>query len=846
MIVAFLPLALTPIQLLRCAMSVLLETHWGDVVVDLVDLEVNNHPNPLSKNFLKLAKARQYTQNLVYRIDRISCEAAQGDGDLEEVTIARTGCPRGNGRGGASLEAYLQAAAAITTAKSSSLKDNEGGRRANKATANDAATEELEHIVEASPLRFLKSSSAFRRRCCVPAHRLTRGDVVALCVDDIPDTIGSQFGIVLAAASERNAVEGSDDDDYQGANSDGEPSFSLLGRVVEDDGRVLDKLASALLDDPTAAEAIHRHHRGGSSIISSSHQLRPLADIRIQRVLVLVDPFDDPPGLEELMKLRGVVLQDESRVDNNKEKDGDSREGCYRRVVESSPSPDRPVTEIVPERIPIGEVEAEMDEAKFREQQEQALRREDKGRAIVLEMLGDLPDADIKAPENVLFICKLNPVTQDEDLELIFSRFDPGVRVDIIRDPETGASLQYAFAEFANPQRAAEAYFKMNHALVDDRRIKVDFSQSVATIWDKYRQRMRRRNPRSTSSRRGIGGGDTSDTHLPSTDYSGMPKPGPDGSFRSKANKYPPRRTNETRHDEDRPPYDRSRLNEAPSRDRRDGRRRGDGGGADRLFDPRERPDDRRLGDARVDTASSSRRRDDERDEFGRLREWSASSPRGRSPCHEEDEIVSCRRSYREDGRRLDSRDQHRQNQSPSGDRRGEREVHRNRWHRSDDPRGRRNGDDRGWDRDRRSDGRDRGRADDSYEDHSCSREDRYRRHRDPSETGSANRNGRGEAQSSSDDDRSNRDHQKHKKDKKRKRRKKHKHRQTHEDDRSDRGAQKERVRKKDRKHSRHEYNDYNDSRSIDSSSSSREHKKHRDRDHKRRRRHMSRSRSRS
>lgn len=37
--------------------------------------------------------------------------------------------------------------------------------------------------------------------------------------------------------------------------------------------------------------------------------------------------------------------------------------------------------------------------------------------------IGDIPDRDVKPPENVLFVCKLNPATQDEDLELIFSRF---------------------------------------------------------------------------------------------------------------------------------------------------------------------------------------------------------------------------------------------------------------------------------------------------------------------------------------------------------------------------------------------------------------------------------------
>ena len=42
-----------------------------------------------------------------------------------------------------------------------------------------------------------------------------------------------------------------------------------------------------------------------------------------------------------------------------------------------------------------------------------------------MPQVGDLPDAEVKPPENVLFVCKLNPVTTDEDLEIIFSRFGP-------------------------------------------------------------------------------------------------------------------------------------------------------------------------------------------------------------------------------------------------------------------------------------------------------------------------------------------------------------------------------------------------------------------------------------
>ena len=36
-----------------------------------------------------------------------------------------------------------------------------------------------------------------------------------------------------------------------------------------------------------------------------------------------------------------------------------------------------------------------------------------KTQAIVLETLNDLPDADIRPPENVLFVCKLNPETTE-------------------------------------------------------------------------------------------------------------------------------------------------------------------------------------------------------------------------------------------------------------------------------------------------------------------------------------------------------------------------------------------------------------------------------------------------
>ena len=51
---------------------------------------------------------------------------------------------------------------------------------------------------------------------------------------------------------------------------------------------------------------------------------------------------------------------------------------------------------------------------------------------------------------------------------------------EVIEDKLTNRSLQYAFIEFSDAAACERAYFKMEGVLIDDRRIHVDFSQSVA------------------------------------------------------------------------------------------------------------------------------------------------------------------------------------------------------------------------------------------------------------------------------------------------------------------------------------------------------------------------------
>lgn len=101
--------------------------------------------------------------------------------------------------------------------------------------------------------------------------------------------------------------------------------------------------------------------------------------------------------------------------------------------------------------------------------------------------MGDIPEADVKPPDNVLFVCKLNPVTTAEDLEIIFSRFGSILSCEVIKDQKTGESLQYAFIEFEKPEDCENAYFKMDNVLIDDRRIHVDFSQSVAKVKHEFK-----------------------------------------------------------------------------------------------------------------------------------------------------------------------------------------------------------------------------------------------------------------------------------------------------------------------------------------------------------------------
>uniref|UniRef100_A0A915KHU6 Peptidyl-prolyl cis-trans isomerase n=1 Tax=Romanomermis culicivorax TaxID=13658 RepID=A0A915KHU6_ROMCU len=174
-------------------------------------------------------------------------------------------------------------------------------------------------------------------------------------------------------------------------------------------------------------------------------KFRPYIDVLITHTIVLDDPFPDDKSF---------------------------------KFPSRSPSPSIDLLKKM--RIGIDEDLDETGGKTIEELQNEIEVKEAKARAHILEMIGDLHHAEEKPPDNVLFVCKLNAVTTDEDLEIIFSRFGKIKCCEIIRDKKTGNSLQYAFIEFERPEDCETAYFKMDNVLIDDRRIHVDFSQSVA------------------------------------------------------------------------------------------------------------------------------------------------------------------------------------------------------------------------------------------------------------------------------------------------------------------------------------------------------------------------------
>ena len=178
---------------------------------------------------------------------------------------------------------------------------------------------------------------------------------------------------------------------------------------------------------------------------------RPFRNIRIIHTIIFSDPFEDLEGMEKIIPEKSPVYKPDLSDNKHLEDDFD-----------------------IDKFFEVNDTEEKIKE-KLREQ-------ESKNKAVMLELMQDLPNSNIKPPKNVLFVCRLNPITQAKDLENIFGQFGEIKDCKIVRDKKTKQSLKYGFIEFAKIEDCENAYLQMDGALIDDYRIKVDFSQSVKKI----------------------------------------------------------------------------------------------------------------------------------------------------------------------------------------------------------------------------------------------------------------------------------------------------------------------------------------------------------------------------
>ncbi|CCW64990.1 unnamed protein product [Phytomonas sp. EM1] len=115
--------------------------------------------------------------------------------------------------------------------------------------------------------------------------------------------------------------------------------------------------------------------------------------------------------------------------------------------------------------------------------------------ALMMNLLNGVADVEgeLKPPENVLFVCKLNPITTGEGLAMCFAQFGKVLSAEVVMDKSSKRSLCYGFVEFDTVDACYRAFQKMDRALIDDSRIHVDFSQSVSKLWFQKQREMRKR-----------------------------------------------------------------------------------------------------------------------------------------------------------------------------------------------------------------------------------------------------------------------------------------------------------------------------------------------------------------
>ncbi|XP_045807991.1 peptidyl-prolyl cis-trans isomerase CYP59-like isoform X1 [Trifolium pratense] len=158
---------------------------------------------------------------------------------------------------------------------------------------------------------------------------------------------------------------------------------------------------------------------------------RPFKIIRIKHTYILEDPYDDPPQLPEFIPEGSPEGKPKDEVDDEVR-------------LEDDWVP-------VDEQLNPGELE------------EVIRSMEAHSRAVVLESIGDIPDAEVKPPDNVLFVCKLNPVTEwPPDLQMDNALIDDRrIHMDCTGDATMKQSTKYILKDNNSQRGGHNARYEM-------------------------------------------------------------------------------------------------------------------------------------------------------------------------------------------------------------------------------------------------------------------------------------------------------------------------------------------------------------------------------------------------
>ncbi|CAE5959503.1 unnamed protein product [Arabidopsis arenosa] len=176
---------------------------------------------------------------------------------------------------------------------------------------------------------------------------------------------------------------------------------------------------------------------------------RPCKNIRIKHTYILEDPFDDLPQLAKL-------IPDTSPEGKPKEEVTDDGRLEY---------------DWVPTDEELGPQELE----------EVINKNAAHSSAVLLETIEDIPEA-VEDSSTLLYIWGLNPCTDADGLNTIFSRFGTVISVRILRDRKTGESLGCALIQFENEVASKEARLVMDNCTIDDRRISGPYSARIKKV----------------------------------------------------------------------------------------------------------------------------------------------------------------------------------------------------------------------------------------------------------------------------------------------------------------------------------------------------------------------------